>query len=77
MHKLSPKEMAEKMDRVPAVLREAMLSRFTERSGKSRSVTDRSKTKLLAWICVTYLFLDGWSVKIATVCEDLGMTPAK
>lgn len=62
---------------VPSQIVNGVLGRFTERSGKKYNVTDRCKTKLLAWMCVIYLTVDGWSTDIAKVATDLKQKPAK
>lgn len=62
---------------VPTQVLNGLLTRFAEQVGKKYTVTEKMKTKLLAWICTLYLYVDGWSVEVATVAKDLSMTDAK
>lgn len=54
-----------------------MLSRFAEPNGPKHNVTEKTKTKLLVWICLLYLILEGYSVEVAKVAKELKMEPAK
>lgn len=62
---------------VPSQIISGVLSRFTEKSSKKYKVTEKCKTKLLAWMCVIYLTVDGWSTDIGKVAADLKIRPAK
>lgn len=62
---------------VPTQIVNGVVARFTERNGKKYNVTDQCKTKLLAWMCVIYLAVDGWSTDIAKIATDLKMKPVK
>lgn len=54
-----------------------MLSRFAEPNGLKHNVTEKSKTKLLVWISLLYLILEGYSVEVAKVAKELKMESAK
>jgi DNA-directed RNA polymerase I subunit RPA49 len=54
-----------------------LLTRFAESVGKKYTVTDKMRTKLLAWICTLYILLDGWSVEIGKVAKELSISDAK
>lgn len=56
---------------------DGILERFTESVGKKYSVTDKTKTKLLAWICVVWLHIDEYSTEVAKVAQELSMPPNK
>jgi DNA-directed RNA polymerase I subunit RPA49 len=74
---LKPSEMAEQFPGVPSQIITGMLDRFTEMSGKKYTITDSRKTKIMAWQCVLYLTIDGWSTDIHKVATDLKMKPPK
>lgn len=74
---LKPSEMGESFPDVPSQIITGLLDRFTEKSGKKYTVTDSRKTKIIAWQCVLYLTLDGWSTDIYKVATDLKMKPPK
>ena len=75
--KMSSAEIAQKLPGIPAPLLGGMLERFTEASGKKRSITEKTKLKLLAWICVAYLHLDEFSVEVGKLASELRLPPAK
>jgi hypothetical protein len=74
---LKPSEMGEQFPNVPSQIITGLLDRFTERSGKKYTLTDSRKTKIMAWQCVLYLTIDGWSTDISKVATDLKMKPPK
>ncbi|KAL1411208.1 DNA-directed RNA polymerase I subunit rpa49 [Vanrija albida] len=77
LSKTSRSELPAKFPGVPQQVLNGLLTRFAEPQGKQYTVTEKTKTKLLAWICVCYLACDGWSVDISRVARDLSLTPAK
>ncbi|KAK4689942.1 DNA-directed RNA polymerase I subunit RPA49, partial [Tremellales sp. Uapishka_1] len=77
LHKTSTSEMAGKLPGVSPQLLNGLITRFAESSGKKYTVTERMKTKLLAWICTVYLAVDNWSTEVGKVAKDLSMTPLK
>lgn len=77
LSKTSKSELPAKFPGVPQQVLNGLLTRFAEPQGKQFTVTEKTKTKLLAWICVCYLACDGWSVDISRVARDLSLTPAK
>lgn len=70
-------EMSNQFPGVPSQIIMGMLDRFTEKSGKKYTLTDSRKTKLMAWMCVLYITIDGWSTDIAKVAADLKMKTPK
>jgi DNA-directed RNA polymerase I subunit RPA49 len=74
---LKPSEMGEQFPNVPSQIITGLLDRFTETSGKKYTLTDSRKTKIMAWQCVLYLTIDGWSTDISKVATDLKMKPPK
>jgi DNA-directed RNA polymerase I subunit RPA49 len=74
---LKPSEMGETFPGVPLQIITGLLDRFTEKSGKKYTVTESRKTKIVAWQCVLFLTIDGWSTDIAKVATDLKMRPPK
>jgi hypothetical protein len=70
-------EMSNQFPGVPSQIIMGMLDRFTEKSGKKYTLTDSRKTKLMAWMCVLYITVDGWSTDIAKVAADLKMKTPK
>jgi DNA-directed RNA polymerase I subunit RPA49 len=74
---LKPSEMGEQFPGVPSQIITGLLDRFTEKSGKKYNLTDSRKTKIMAWQCVLYLTIDGWSTDISKVATDLKMKPPK
>lgn len=79
LHKLSGSEMRAKLPGVPPQMINGLCSRFADDAGggKKWNVTERGKTKLLAWICCTALACDGWSADVTKLAGDLRMPPAK
>ncbi|WWD01572.1 hypothetical protein V866_008517 [Kwoniella sp. B9012] len=74
--KIPPGQIQTKFPNVPQQLLDGVIKRFSELQGKKRVVTEKMKTKLLAWICVMYLTLDGFSVEIGKVARDLKLKDA-
>jgi len=74
---LKPSEMGEQFPGVPSQIITGLLDRFTEKSGNKFTVTDSRKTKIMAWQCVLYLTIDGWSTDIFKVATDLKSKPPK
>jgi len=74
---LKPSEMGEQFPGVPSQIITGLLDRFTEKSGKKYTITDSRKTKIMAWQCVLYLTIDGWSTDISKVATDLKVKPPK
>ncbi|ADV20586.1 DNA-directed RNA polymerase I subunit RPA49 [Cryptococcus gattii E566] len=70
-------KLAPTFPQVPRQIIDGMLSRFAEPNGLKHNVTEKSKTKLLVWICLLYLILEGYSVEVAKVAKELKMEPAK
>ena len=77
LSKISPPDLPSKFPGVPQQLLKGCIARFTELSGKSYTVTDKTRTKLLAWICVLYLSLNDWTMTVGTVANDLKLPPAR
>ena len=75
--KLSKSEIAGKLPGIPPQLLTGLLERFTESTGKRYAVTEKTKTKLLAWICVVYLHLDEFSVELGKLSKDLNLPQTK
>ncbi|ORY25719.1 RNA polymerase I associated factor, A49-like protein [Naematelia encephala] len=75
--KMSSSELPSKLSGMPPQLINGLISRFAETTGKKHQVTDTTRTKLLMYICCTYLYLDGWSVEIGKVAADLKLSPTK
>lgn len=77
LSKLSKSEIPSKFPGVPQQMLDGLLDRFTETDGKKRTVTDKMKTKLLAWICVVWLHMDEYSVELGKVAKELALPQAK
>jgi DNA-directed RNA polymerase I subunit RPA49 len=77
LHKTASADLAAKFPGVPLQLLDGCLSRFAEPAGKRYTVTEKTRTKLLAWICVVYLSLNDWSIPVGTVASDLKLPPGK
>lgn len=75
--KLSKTELAAKFPGIPPQLLTGLLDRFTEPTGKRYAVTEKTKTKLFAWICVVYLHLDDFSVELGKLSKDLNLPQTK
>jgi DNA-directed RNA polymerase I subunit RPA49 len=77
LSKTSASDLPAAFPGVPTQVTNGLVSRFAESVGKRYTVTEKSKTKLLAWICIIYLWVDGWTTDVGRVAKDLGMTPMK
>lgn len=77
LHRIAPAELPAKFPGVPQQLVNGCISRFTESQNKRYTVTDRTRTMLLAWICVLYLSLNEWAIPVGTVASDLKLPPGK
>jgi DNA-directed RNA polymerase I subunit RPA49 len=69
--------MLDKLPGCPTQLLNGLLTRFAEKSGKKYTSTEKTKTKLLAWMCTVYLHLDGFSVSVERVAKELNLAPGK
>lgn len=77
LSKLNRSELAGKFQGMPSQVLDGLCARFAEPVGKKFAVTDKTRMKLLAWICTAYLAADGWSVDVAKVAKELSLTPTK
>jgi len=77
LHKIPRTDLPAKFPGVPEQLRNGCISRFTESSGKRYTVTDKTRTKLLAWICALYLSLNDWTIPVGTVAAELKLSIGK
>ncbi|WWD15781.1 hypothetical protein CI109_100205 [Kwoniella shandongensis] len=77
LSKTASSELSAKFPGVPRQLIDGLITRFSETAAKKHSVTEKMKTKLLAWICLLYLLLDGYAVEVGRVAKDLKMEPTK
>jgi DNA-directed RNA polymerase I subunit RPA49 len=69
--------MGTKLPGVPLPLLDGLLARFTETIGQKHVVTEKTKTKLLAWICVVWLHLEEYTADVSRLASELKMPPAK
>ena len=77
LSKMTSSEISSKLPGVPPQIVNGLVSRFSEATGKKRAVSEKMKTKLLAWICVAYLHLDNFSVDVGKVAKELNLQPNK
>lgn len=77
LHKLNATELPAKFPGVPAQILNGMLTTFAEQDGKKFKVTEKTGTKLFAWICVCFLALNGWNIEIERVARELSKEPPK
>lgn len=77
LSKVNNTELPGKFPGVPAQVLDGMLTTFAERDGKRFKVTEKTGTKLFAWICVCFLALNGWSIEVDRVAKELSKDPAK
>ena len=77
LSKLTRPEIASKLPGLPSQMLDGLLSRFTEPLGKKFAVTEKTKTKLLAWICVVYLHLDAFNAEVGKMAKELNMPQPK
>ncbi|WVQ71488.1 hypothetical protein IAR50_001026 [Cryptococcus sp. DSM 104548] len=77
LSKTAASELTSKFPGVPQQILDGLITRFSEQSGKKHAVTEKTKAKLLSWICLLYLTLDGYSVEVGRIAKDLKMEPAK
>lgn len=77
LSKTSVKDLPAKFVGVPQVVLNGLMQRFAEPSGKRYTITEKTRTKLMAWICVCYLAIDNWTVDVGTVAKDLQLQPTK
>ncbi|WVQ78208.1 hypothetical protein IAT38_000291 [Cryptococcus sp. DSM 104549] len=77
LSKTAASDLASKFPGVPTQLVNGLITRFSEPTGKKHNVTEKMRTKLLVWICLIYLLLDGYTVEVGQVAKDLKMEPAK
>lgn len=77
LHRTSNADLPSKLQGIPSQVLQGLLTRFAEPDGKRYKVTERSRQKLLMWICVCYLAADGWTVDVGKVAKDLGLPATK
>ncbi|BEJ15555.1 hypothetical protein CspHIS471_0501600 [Cutaneotrichosporon sp. HIS471] len=77
LHRTSNADLPSKLQGIPPQVLQGLLTRFSEPDGKKYKVTERSRQKLLMWICVCYLAADGWTVDVGRVAKDLNMPAIK
>ncbi|WWC69617.1 uncharacterized protein I206_103560 [Kwoniella pini CBS 10737] len=77
LSKLSAAELPNKFPNVPSQLLDGIIKRFAEPKEKRYVITEKSHVKLLAWICVLYLHVGGFSVDTSRVASDLKMDKTK
>ncbi|KLT40443.1 RNA polymerase I associated factor, A49-like protein [Cutaneotrichosporon oleaginosum] len=77
LQRTSNADLPSKYQGIPPQVLQGLLTRFAEPDGKKYKVTERSRQKLLMWICVCYLAADGWTVDVGRVAKDLKMPPTK
>ncbi|EJT47276.1 hypothetical protein A1Q1_03905 [Trichosporon asahii var. asahii CBS 2479] len=77
LHKLNATELPAKFPGVPAQILNGMLTTFAEQDGKKFKVTEKSGTKLFAWICVCFLALNGWTIEVERVARELAKETPK
>jgi len=75
--KMTREELPDRLEDMSLVLKNGIIGRFTQPNGKSMALTDKGRTKLLAWICVLFLLLGNWSVDMAKVAEELRLSITK
>ncbi|GAA6037685.1 hypothetical protein JCM8097_002284 [Rhodosporidiobolus ruineniae] len=69
-------KLVEKLGRPSNAVVDALLERYTEplgAAGEQRKVTSRMEIKLLAYMAVLVLKVDGWSTDVQGFADDLGM----
>ncbi|GAA5888482.1 hypothetical protein JCM6882_008637 [Rhodosporidiobolus microsporus] len=71
-------KLAERLGNPPNVVLEGLLERYTEKARGAageevRKVTGVMEHKLLAYILVVVLKVDGWQTDVAGIADDLGM----
>ncbi|GAA5862065.1 hypothetical protein JCM3774_006158 [Rhodotorula dairenensis] len=68
-------KLVEKLANPPAVIVDSLLERFAEpvKGADARKVTSVMELKLLAYLLVVVLRVDGWSTDVTTMADDLGM----
>lgn len=74
---LEPSEIAQQFPGVPSQIVNGLLERFADKIGGKYKVTETLQTKLIAYLCVLYLTVDGWSTDIAKVAADLKLKTPK
>lgn len=62
---------------MPVQVLSGLLSRFAEPNGKHYIISDKSRAKILAWICCICLVLDGCTVECGKIAKDLSMPENK
>lgn len=77
MSKSTPTEIQQKCRGMPSQVLTGLFTRFAEQNGKHYTITDKTRQKILAWICCLCLVLDGGAVETGKVAQDLSMPDAK
>ncbi|WWC85332.1 uncharacterized protein L201_000195 [Kwoniella dendrophila CBS 6074] len=76
--KTSSAEIPKLFPDIPRQLLDGVIIRFSEIQGKKHIITEKMKTKLLAWICVLYLTLsNSFSIETNIPAKDLGLSETK
>lgn len=75
-------KVAEKLGNPSNAVVEALMERYTTETrggggGEIRKMTSTDEAKLLGYMLVLVLKIDGWSTDIATIADDLGMGSKK
>lgn len=72
---LDRSKLVEKLGTPPPVIVDSLLERYTEaiKGSDARQVTSVMELKLLAYLLVVVLRIDGWSTDVTTMADDLGM----
>lgn len=74
-------KLAERMGGPKSEVMDGLVERFTERmkvgGEERRKVTGPTELKLLSFLLVIVLRLDGWGTDVATIAEDLGLGTKK
>ncbi|WWC61294.1 uncharacterized protein I303_103875 [Kwoniella dejecticola CBS 10117] len=77
LSKVPVAELSSKFPGVPSQLLDGIIKRFAEPKEKRYVITEKLHVKLLAWICVLYLHVGGFSVDTGRVAQDLKLDKAK
>lgn len=72
---LDRSKLVEKLGNPPPVIIDALLERYSEevKGADARKVTSVMELKLLTYLLVIVLRVDGWSTDVTTMADDLGM----
>ena len=77
LSKISKSELPSKFPGLPTQVLNGMLERFAEPISKRHTVSEKMKTKLLAFICTLFLVLDECNTDATRVAKELNIVPNK